>query len=168
MFSRTGEVGKMRGMFFWQDWRMELQLSGFIWVNMLSRDTSYPGWGRSAGPRESDTLPPCSRDGSPVFTPPGGDWSLQERSRRSPACSRQLHLSLFPFPRHTPLPARCSGERQGRQSPHSSCCDLPVSCRECRLLREPLSHTEPTATALPEPVLKASKNNPRSISDSSV
>lgn len=31
-----------------------------------------------------------------------------------------------------------------------------------------LSHAEPTATALPEPVLKASKNNPRSISDSSV
>lgn len=114
---------------------------------------TFPGhiWGGSAGPGESGTLPPCPRDDFSVLTAPG-----ERRSCRSPACSWLLLLSSL-----LPLPAAQPGIRE-RRGGQSSCCDLPVSRRQRRVLREP------AATAPPEPVLKASQNNPRSISDSSV
>lgn len=133
---------------FWQGWCIELQLSGFIQDHALSRDTKYPGWGGSAGPGGSDTLPPCPRDGL-VPCAPTPRWGLEPAGAKLPPpilLPAAPHLPA-PLPAALPAPSPVLRARHCGQSQHSSCCDLSVARGERRVLREPLSHSDSPARA---------------------
>lgn len=136
-------------------WFLARLAHGVAVVRLSPGECALPG--RDLWDQRSQSRSLAALDASPAFTAAGGDRSEAASAQAAPGSS-------------TPAcsPSLGSARSQPRAPGKAEQAEPPVSRRQWRVLREPLSHPEPAATALPEPLLKASKNNPRSISDSSV